>query len=165
MFMTSPRYGLLAGFLLCVTCLAWATASDTKPQPRVEISTAEKAVLDLTNAARTKEKLKELKADALLFQVAREHAANLAKQGVLTHVVDGKDPAQRVKESGYSYSWVGENIAAGDSWTPETVFKVWMQSQIHRDNILDKNYREIGIGVVRADNGNVYFVQVFASPR
>ena len=46
---------------------------------------------------------------------------------------------------------VGENIAWGsDSYaTPKEIVRAWMHSPGHRANILDRSFREIGIGVVR----------------
>ena len=57
------------------------------------------------------------------------------------------------------YSLAGENLALAP--TVETAHKGLMNSKGHRENILDEDYRQMGIGVI--DNG-VYgkmFVQVF----
>src|SRR5690242_15636055 len=87
--------------------------ADTKPD-ETKLSKEEQRVLDLANEARAKEKLPPLKANATLAQVARAHAANMAKQHKMDHVLDGKNPAQRVDKAGYDYSSMGENIAVAD---------------------------------------------------
>ena len=38
-----------------------------------------------------------------------------------------------------------------------------MKSKVHRDNILADKFKEIGIGLGRAKNGDVYFTQVFGT--
>ncbi len=50
---------------------------------------------------------------------------------------------------GYRYWTVGENIAGGSGpyGTPDNRFNAWMNSPAHRANILNRNFREIGIGV------------------
>ncbi len=156
---------LSAVVILSAICSCWAAETEPTPQPKLEMTADERVILDLTNEARTKENLTAVKAESVLFGVARAHAANLAKKGELNHILDGKNPADRVRDSGYRYTWVGENIAAGDRWTPQKTFKVWMDSKIHKDNIMDEKYKEIGLGIARGEDGQIYYVQVFAAPR
>lgn len=131
----------------------------------LKLSDEEQQVLDLTNQARVREKLPPLRPNALLCAVARAHSANMARQGKMEHVLDGKKPGERVKEAGYRYSWVGENIAMTDGDTTAAVFKGWMESKGHREHILSDHYEEIGLGIARNDKGEVYYTQVFASPK
>ncbi|MCA1847565.1 MAG: CAP domain-containing protein, partial [Actinobacteria bacterium] len=51
---------------------------------------------------------------------------------------------------GYSYYAYGENIAwgCGSNRTPERRLKSWMHSPDHKAKILDKRFREVGIGVL-----------------
>jgi uncharacterized protein YkwD len=132
---------------------------------KLKLSEDEQRVLDLTNQAREKEKLPPLRANALLFAAARGHSANMARQGKMEHVLDGKNPGDRVRAAGYRYSWVGENIASTDGAAVEEVFKGWMESKGHREHILSDHFEEIGIGIARNDKGDVYYTQVFASPK
>ena len=52
---------------------------------------------------------------------------------------------------GFSYYLYGENIAwgCGSYGAPDNMFKWWMHSSEHRSNILKKEFREVGIGVLR----------------
>jgi uncharacterized protein YkwD len=44
--------------------------------------------------------------------------------------------------------YVGENIAAGTRpLTPATIVGMWIQSPPHRENLLDRSFRRIGVGV------------------
>ena len=57
---------------------------------------------------------------------------------------------------------IGENLAGGQS-SPKQVVKAWMDSKTHRDNILSKNFREIGIVYYYQSNSKFkhYWVQHF----
>jgi uncharacterized protein YkwD len=124
----------------------------------------EKRLLELTNAERAKEELPALKAAPLLFKSAREHSANMAKQGKMEHELDGKNPFQRIKGVGYQYYLAGENIAFGPL-DLKAVMNGWMNSEGHRKNILHKGYTEIGLGIARGSDGAYYYTQVFGTPR
>ncbi len=58
----------------------------------------------------------------------------------------------------------GENIAAGQR-TEEAVMRDWMSSPGHRNNILNPNFRELGVGYTFKENDsnryNHYWVQLF----
>jgi uncharacterized protein YkwD len=150
--------------LVLVACCLSLPAQEKKAPAKLSLTKEEQAVLDLTNAARAKEKLPPLKPNALLFEAARAHSRNMAKQEKLAHDLDDKTPFDRVKATGYAYSHVGENIAAGQGLTAKGALKMWMGSQGHRENILRKEYEEIGIGVARTAKGDIYYTQVFGTP-
>ncbi|HEX5268931.1 MAG TPA: CAP domain-containing protein [Gemmataceae bacterium] len=142
-----------------------ALAADGKTD-EPKLSKDEQRILDLTNDARAKEKLPPLKANAVLMKVARAHAANMAKQHKMEHVLDDKNPSQRIDKAGYDYRSVGENIAAGEKGaTIAAIFKGWMESKVHRDNILSPKYEEIGIGLATDDKGETYYAQDFGKQR
>jgi uncharacterized protein YkwD len=148
--------------LLFIFVLIAADKKDQTPDP--PLSRDEKTILELTNKARVDNKLPPLTLNAVLTKVARAHSANMAKKGEMNHVLDGKRPADRIKEAGYDYSWCGENIAMGENVSVQQIFDEWMKSQGHRENILKKQYQEIGIGIARADDGKVYYSQEFGAP-
>lgn len=98
-------------------------------------------VIELTNHERTKRGLPALTWNEQLFKAAQGHCVDMANGDFFDH----RQMAKRVKEEGYRYSAVAENIAAGDN-RPEDVVSGWMNSSGHRNNILNPNYREIGVG-------------------
>jgi uncharacterized protein YkwD len=141
------------------------TAADSKDPKKVELSEVEQAILDATNKEREKEDLPALKPNKVLCEVARAHSANMAKQGEMKHELDGKNPADRVKAAGYIYAHMAENIAVSDGEKPEGILKAWMDSKEHKENILNKKYTEIGIGLAKNDKGDTYYTQVFGTPK
>jgi uncharacterized protein YkwD len=66
---------------------------------------------------------------------------------------NGQDPGERLKNSGYDWQTFGENIAsgAGSQSKPEDRFEAWMKSAGHEKNILDKDFREVGVGSARGN--------------
>jgi uncharacterized protein YkwD len=88
----------------------------------------------------------------------------MAKQKKLEHVLGGKRPGDRVLAAGYDYDSVGENIASTDKDTPEGIVQSWLDSPVHRKQIFDPSFTEIGVGIVADGKGTVWFTQVFANP-
>jgi len=123
----------------------------------------EQAILDLTNAERQKAGLTALKANEKLFQVARAHSANMARQEMLSHTLDSEGPDERLRKVGYASATWGENCAAGQR-KPEEAVSSWMGSEGHRKNILSQQYSEIGIGIAVSEGGTRYYTQVFGKP-
>jgi uncharacterized protein YkwD len=160
--MMRPGPWLIAALLLNA---GLAGAAEAK-KDELKLSKDEQRILDLTNEARAKEKLPALKANATLMKVARAHAANMAEQKKMDHVLDGKTPAQRVEKAGYDFRSVGENIAYADKGAAvKQIFKGWMESEHHRENILASKYDEIGLGIATDNKGNTYYAQVFGKQR
>lgn len=148
--------------LLLMAGLAVAT-EEKKAPPKLDDD--EKAILDLTNKARAEKKLPLLKVNPMLLKAARAHSANMAKKGELRHDLDGKTVGDRVKAEGYEFARAGENIAVGEGVSLDEIFKGWMESKGHRENILQEDYQEIGLGIARNDKGEMYYAQVFGKPK
>lgn len=122
-------------------------------------------ILTLTNERRKQAGLVQLTLSERLTEIGRGHSANMAKQQKMEHVLDGKAAKDRVLASGYDYADVGENLARTDGDTPETIFKLWMESAEHRKQILNPDFREMGLGLVRDDKGRIWFTQLFGTER
>jgi uncharacterized protein YkwD len=75
---------------------------------------------------------------------------------------DLSSPARRIERAGYSFTAMGENVAAGQT-TAEEAMRAWMRSPGHRHNVLG-HYSEIGAGVARASNGWLYWCVDFGKP-
>jgi uncharacterized protein (TIGR03000 family) len=127
------------------------------------LTAEERSVLQLANAQRAKVGASPLRPDHQLTQAARGHSANMARQSVLNHTLDGATFDKRITATGYQPGEAGENIAEG-ARTPAEVMQMWMNSEGHRVNILNPRYQEIGIGVASSGSGRRYWTQVFATP-
>src|SRR5258708_1149132 len=97
--------------LVVVLTLTALSCAEDKKDEKPGLTKEEQQIFELTNKAREKEKLPPLKLNAVLVKVARGHSANMAKHEEMEHELDGKNPAQRIKDAGYAASWGGENIA------------------------------------------------------
>ncbi len=150
--------------LILSLLLAPALLADPPKATEFKLTEAEQGVLDGTNAERKVAGLAPLKANPKLFEAARGHSANMAKQNKLDHKLDDKFAADRVKATGYRFAKCGENVA-WNSPTPAEVVKLWMNSPGHKENLLRKDFTEIGIGVATNSKGERYWTQVFGTPR
>lgn len=160
------RRRVLVLVVLAVSGLAFrsVTAEEQKTPPKLELTTDEKALLELTNKARAAEKLPPLTANAALFRAARAHSENMAKQEKLEHVLDGKRVSDRATAAGYDWDEIAENVAVAEGATPQEVVDGWLKSEGHRKNLLNARVTEIGLGVAKNAKGEKYYTQVFAVP-
>ena len=157
------RYRFLS-LLICIFILAAsALAQKTMPESEVHLSPEEKALLQLTNEARKKEGLPEVKVNAKLMKAARDHSANMAKHEKMAHELDDKKPADRLKDAGYMFGHLGENVAYGQPTAVEAM-ETWMKAEDHRANILGKDYVDIGLGAAKSAQGTMYWTEVLARP-
>lgn len=124
-------------------------------------------VVDLTNDERKDERLKTLVRNPLLDEAARLKAIHMRDNDYFEHFSpEGVSPWYWFDEVGYDYVHAGENLAVffDDS---EDVVKAWMDSPLHKDNILKAEYTEIGVATVEAEHKGyktVFVVQLFGTP-
>lgn len=116
-------------------------------------------VLNLVNSERAKAGLPALKLDSDITAAANVRAKEI-KQSFSHTRPNGSSFSTALKEQGVSFIGSGENIAWGQR-SPEQVMDGWMNSDGHRANILNKNYKNIGIGYYQDENGRNYWVQLF----
>jgi uncharacterized protein YkwD len=87
----------------------------------------------------------------MLMQAADNHSSDMAKNNYFSHnSLNGTSMGQRLLDAGYSFSALGENIAAGDSTVQGTVAR-WLDSPGHCQNMMNPVYREIGVACVHSD--------------
>ena len=104
----------------------------------------------------------DLVMDAKLMKAAEIRAKEIGKK--LSHTrPDGSSCSTVLKEIGYNYSKMGENIAAGYK-DADAVMKGWMNSDGHKRNILDEEFNKIGVACVKIPGSEygVYWVQIFS---
>lgn len=105
------------------------------------------------NAARAQNGLRPVVPNGKLMAAAQVQANHMASTGNLTHTGPrGSSVGQRVRAAGCSYSWVGENVAMGQSSDQQTM-DLWMTSPGHRSNALNRaatSYGSAQVGGYRA---------------
>jgi uncharacterized protein YkwD len=112
------------------------------------------ALLCLHNQIRARRGLPHLKINGKLGKAAVAHSASMVRRRYFDHTdPNGRTFVDRVLGAGYvgrRQGWaLGENIAWGTGRlaTPAAIMNAWMKSAGHRANILQRSYREIGIGI------------------
>jgi len=121
---------------------------------------SENEMLSLVNNERKSNGLSELKVDEKLREVARNHARDMFTRGYFSHYTpEGLSPFDRMRNAGIIYVFAGENLAlAPDANKAEQGL---INSEGHRENILNHNFNNIGIGVIDAGIYGKMFAQEF----
>jgi uncharacterized protein YkwD len=148
------------------TARAGCTAATQGEKGKLKSEPEEERVLELIQEARRKAKVRPYVVSPVLTGVARQHSANMMKQRKLDHELDGKDVDRRLDDAGYRWLRCAENISMSRRKGKEAadqVFESWMSSKGHRGNILSAEFTEVGVGIARNEEGEVYFTQVFGS--
>lgn len=125
------------------------------------LSEAAQAVAAAVNQARAEAGLGSLAVDPLLNQAAQSHVDDMVNNYVYGHYgSDGSTVEMRVARTGYAQNpWVSENWVSSTSVAGAMAW--WMNDYVHRVNILNGNWQEIGVGV-GTRNGEMIFVTVFS---
>lgn len=124
----------------------------TSPAELSSETQAEAAVLLLVNEERAKAGCEPVAANSDLAKLAEAFSEDMALRGFFDHTdPDGSDPWDRAAALGIT-GLGGENIARGQA-TAEAVMEAWMNSPGHRANILNCDFKTLGVGVVLGDGG------------
>jgi len=112
------------------------------------------------NALRAQNGLAPLQTNAALAAAAQQHSAYLSNNpfGDAHTEADGSTPQDRAARNGYG-GYVSENVVGGTSATIEWGFTWWLNSPVHRNNLLG-NFTEVGIGYAEGATGR-WFTAVF----
>ncbi|MFH9663759.1 CAP domain-containing protein [Streptomyces globisporus] len=130
-----------------------------KPSPSPTDASARSEVLALVNQERAKVGCSPLSTSAPLTSLAQNFSEDMADRGFFDHTdPDGDTPWDRAAEAGVQ-GLAAENIARGQA-DAQAVMEGWMNSEGHRANILNCDYKTIGIGV-HEGSGGPWWVQNF----
>lgn len=121
-------------------------------------------VLDATSCLIDRERARSgvagLSRRSVLRRMASGYARQMVQEGFFGHVTPaGAGFGQRIAVSGYPPrrgAWrAGENLAwgTGPMATPRDVVRRWLASPPHRRNLLDRRFRETGIGIALGTPG------------
>lgn len=121
-------------------------------------------LVDLTNKTRIKNNLPPLSSNVKLKKAAYLKGEDMRSHGYFAHYApDGTAPWYWLEKVGYTYSFAGENLAINFTKS-EDVERAWLGSKKHRENILNKNYEDIGIATIRDTSYGIpilFVVQMF----
>ena len=116
---------------------------------------ASNAVLCLVNDTRAARGLAPVRLSRLLDRAAEAHSRDMVARQFFSHVTPGgMDARQRIVRAGYvprqGAGPLGETIAWGteDYGTPAELVRTFMSSTGHRRVLLDRRYRDVGVGFV-----------------
>jgi uncharacterized protein YkwD len=132
-------------------CSFTRSAASAAPEPNMR-----SALRCLVNVERAKHGLRALSANARLTAAADGHSADMVARKYFAHVTpEGASVTDRVRGTGYlggSSDWaLGEDIGwgTGSLSTPASIFRAFMNSPPHRRVILDRDFRQLGVGVAQ----------------
>jgi uncharacterized protein YkwD len=120
----------------------------------------EAEVLSLVNNERDDAGCKPLKASKDLAEMAGDFSKDMAVEDFFSHLApDGSSPWDRAEGLGV-LDLGGENIARGQD-SPKEVMDDWMRSPSHKANILNCEYRTMGVGAYLDDDDGPWWTQDF----
>ena len=99
---------------------------------------------------------------ALLTDVALLRAREVKEPNHFSHTrPDGREFFTAFDDIGLERRFVGENLGEGHA-SPTEVVQAWMDSTIgHRENLLNREFGNLGVGVTINNDGRLYWVQMF----
>ena len=126
-----------------------------------DLRALESEVIRLVNVERNKVGRSPLTTNNQVSNVARLKSQDFIDNNYFSHNSPTYGtPFNMLKSFGISFTAAAENIASGQRTAAE-VMKSWMNSSGHRENILSPTYNQIGVGIARDNNGNIYWTQMF----
>ncbi|MER5789353.1 CAP domain-containing protein [Streptomyces sp. NPDC001980] len=129
-----------------------APVKTAAPITSSEEAVVEAEVLKLVNEERAKVGCSALSANSSLTKLAEAFSDDMAARDFFDHTdPDGKTPWDRAAAAGIA-NLGGENIARGQA-TAQAVMDAWMNSEGHRANILNCDFKTLGVGVHFGEGG------------
>ena len=105
-------------------------------------------VVAWTNIQRNRQGLLLLKENSLLDAMAQDKLEDMFSGQYFAHESPSGVAVGDLAESfNYKFITIGENLALGDFNDDQTLVQAWMDSPGHRENILNEQYRELGVAV------------------
>jgi uncharacterized protein YkwD len=145
----------LGVFVACAagpgTTSALASCPHANAQPHTtSLANLRTAMRCLVNNKRTRHHLPALKDNTRLASAARRHTKVMLQKDCFKHRCPGESPlGKRIKRSGYlrgaKHYFYAEDL--GFDRTPKRMIQRLINSRYNRRNILDGDFRDVGVGV------------------
>ncbi len=122
----------------------------------------ERNLLLAVNRERVTRNLPVLRSSPELVRLARKQSADMAELSVLSHSsASGKSFTERLAEAAVTFAANGENVARANTFDADLIHRSLMESPGHRENILDPEFDEVGIGIFQAGGKICYVTEDF----
>ena len=132
---------------LFITSLFAAVGKTSPDVLGISFNITSSDLLALTNQKRAENGLAPLTMNDQLASAADQKANHMLANNYWAHIApDGTTPWYFIKNAGYEYLYAGENLARGFTSSNDVV-NAWMDSPTHRENMLSKNYNDIGFAI------------------
>ena len=122
----------------------------------------ENSLLNLINQIRAQNGVPYLTGNASLTNIARSRSSEMINRNYFSHSTpDGKNIYNILIENGIGYAYAGENIyqcSPAYYGSESAIINTWLSSSFHRANLLNSEYRQVGIGIV--DGGGKRIVTI-----
>ena len=140
---------LIYVFFFILLQVGFSIVSYTKPGVLgINANIDQKKLIELTNIERQKKGLPAVLENEALDKAAKLKAENMFSENYWAHFApSGKTPWDFILGAGYKFTFAGENLAK-NFYASDEVMAAWMASPTHRDNLLNANYKDIGMAVV-----------------
>jgi len=139
----------------------------------IKLLPEEKQLIDLVNLERNKRGRVQLTVAPILVKIARAHSQEMSEKGYFSHYSPTphlRTPLLRYKHaigeqlfSAISRFSLGENIYYCSKSDVPMAHRSLMGSKKHRDRLLGKEYRYIGVGIYKDDKSQFWVTQMFLS--
>lgn len=135
-------------------------------EEKILYSIMKEELLLLVNNVREEKGLSILSNNKELDKIAQIHSngqfkcKKMSHSGCPSYPGDKETLRERVDSTDYNWRRIGENVAYGYR-NSKNVFDAWMRSPGHRENILNPNFQDIGIGIKGQFLNDIYWTQVF----
>lgn len=140
--MSLARMSVAPAIVAAMMATAPAAAAGTS-----QLRPDERRVRSLVNSTRDDRNRPPLQADGALSKLARRHSRAMANDGEIFHRDDLTGGL-----GGITWSLVGENVGVGSN--VRQVHRAFMHSAPHRHNLLNRDFDQVGIGVVEGEGGS-----------
>jgi uncharacterized YkwD family protein len=126
----------------------------------IELTDQSSRILKLANAERAKSGINGLIINRELNKLAAIKSQEMAEKGYFSHHSPTHgSPFDMMRAYGINYNYAGENLAIDKN--ADNAHTAWMNSKAHRENILNTNFTEIGIGIYAKTNSAFTYTQMF----
>ena len=139
------------------------------PQYVCQMVAEERKFVDLINEERASRGLSTLSVNPVLVKVARDHSQEMWAKNYFDHKspTEGlRTPMDRyLRALGRKPTWayLGENLFYCTVADVARGHRALMRSPDHRANILNSRFREVGVGVFVAPDGQFFVTELFLS--